>query len=268
MSHPLCLAHLTVLELSPPEVIETAAAAGFEQVGLRLAPALQGQYVFPMLNQAPLMRETLARMRDLNIKVNDVEIIGLHAQSCAQDYLSFFEAAAQLGARYVLVAGDSTDESALAQRLAEFSQLALPFGLRMGLEFMPWRGVNSLASAKRVLQAAGPGPGLIVDAIHWDRAQETLASMRTIAPEQWCYFQICDAPAKRPASMEGIMFQAREARLIPGEGGLNLTAMLQSLPAGVPISIEAPLQDPRSPLEKATALRVATQRLIAQAELA
>lgn len=39
-AHPVVLAHLTVLELSPPQVIETGAAAGFGLVGLRLALAV------------------------------------------------------------------------------------------------------------------------------------------------------------------------------------------------------------------------------------
>ena len=37
------LAALTVLELAPPELIEVAAACGYEHVGLRLLPAVAGR---------------------------------------------------------------------------------------------------------------------------------------------------------------------------------------------------------------------------------
>ncbi len=42
MPRPLSLAHLTVLELSPPEMIRVAAETGYASVDLRLAPATPG----------------------------------------------------------------------------------------------------------------------------------------------------------------------------------------------------------------------------------
>ncbi|HEY5308601.1 MAG TPA: sugar phosphate isomerase/epimerase, partial [Casimicrobiaceae bacterium] len=39
MSRILSLAALTVLELSPPDMVSCAAAAGYTHVGLRLLPA-------------------------------------------------------------------------------------------------------------------------------------------------------------------------------------------------------------------------------------
>jgi hypothetical protein len=36
MSHPISLAHLTVLDTTPPELVTVAAAAGFRTVGIRL----------------------------------------------------------------------------------------------------------------------------------------------------------------------------------------------------------------------------------------
>ena len=38
MAHPIGLAALTVLELSPPEMVSCAVDAGFDCVGLRLIP--------------------------------------------------------------------------------------------------------------------------------------------------------------------------------------------------------------------------------------
>ncbi|WP_288254940.1 sugar phosphate isomerase/epimerase [uncultured Hydrogenophaga sp.] len=259
--HPLCLAHLSVLSLSPPQVVETAAAAGFPLVGLRLAPAVPGQPVFPMLGNAPLMHETLARLDALGVAVHDVELVGLREDSEVASFEPLFEAAARLGARHVLVAGDSGDEAALAKRFAELTALGRSYGLRMGLEFMPWRGVRDLASALRVLRAAGEG-GVVVDAIHLDRSAGSADDLRGIDPAAWSYFQINDAPAQRPDTEAELLFQAREARRVPGEGGMDLRGMLRALPPGLVVSVEAPLRDARTPLERARALREATQRLI------
>ena len=57
------LAALTVLELAPPEMIELAARCGYEKVGLRLLPATPGGIAYRLMDDAPLMRETLARLQ-------------------------------------------------------------------------------------------------------------------------------------------------------------------------------------------------------------
>jgi sugar phosphate isomerase/epimerase len=266
--HPLALAHLSVLELSPPEVVETAAAAGFGLVGLRLAPAVAGQPVFPMLSgaagPAPMLLQTLARMADLGVQVHDVELVGLREDSDVSAFEPLFEAAARLGARHVLVAGDGADEARMADRLAALCELARPHGLRMGLEFMPWRGIAHLDAALRVVRGAGPGAdcGLIVDAIHLDRSGARACDLSRLEAGDWSYFQVCDAPAAKPATQEELLFQAREARMVPGQGGLDLHGMLRQLPDGATVSIEAPLRDRPPPRERSRLLREATAKLL------
>lgn len=56
------LAALTVLELAPPEMIELAAHCGYEKVGLRLLPATPGGVAYRLMDDAPLLRETLRRL--------------------------------------------------------------------------------------------------------------------------------------------------------------------------------------------------------------
>jgi len=55
-----------------------------------------------------------------------------------------------------------------------------------------------------------------------------------------CDMQLCDAPAERP-SLKEMERQAREDRLPPGHGGLDLTGLLKALPPSLPINIEAPV---------------------------
>jgi sugar phosphate isomerase/epimerase len=178
-----------------------------------------------------------------------------------------FVAAEQLGAQQVLVAGDSADEAALAGRFAELALLGQRYGLRMGLEFMPWRGIRTLESALRVISAAGVG-GVIVDAIHLDRSGGTAQQVAKVPRDQWAFFQICDAPAQRPASEEELLFQARSARLPPGQGGLDLVGMLRAIPEDSVISIEAPLHGRPGLLpavSRARMLREATLDMIKKA---
>ena len=53
------LASLTVLELSPPQMVEVAARAGYSHVGLRLEPATPEEYHFPLVADNDLRRRTM-----------------------------------------------------------------------------------------------------------------------------------------------------------------------------------------------------------------
>ena len=61
--HELSLAHLSVLDATPPELVTVAAAAGFRKIGIRLsATPSVGIPPYDMLGDTPVMRETLRRL--------------------------------------------------------------------------------------------------------------------------------------------------------------------------------------------------------------
>ena len=118
-----------------------------------------------------------------------------------------------------------------------------------------------------MVEAAGAG-GIIVDAIHLHRSGGTPQDVAALPPGMLAYFQICDAPAKIPDTEEELIFQARRARLPPGQGGLDLQGMLRALPPGTAISIETPLHglpDLPAPVPRARMLRQATLQVVEQA---
>ena len=58
-SRSLSLAHLTVLEATPPQLVTLASDAGFDQVGLRIyANPSVGATPYNLLGDTPMMRET------------------------------------------------------------------------------------------------------------------------------------------------------------------------------------------------------------------
>ncbi|MGV2970024.1 hypothetical protein [Mycolicibacterium sp. D3] len=83
--------------------------------------------------------------------------------------------------------------------------------------------------------------GVLVDALHYDRSATTPDDLAALPAEWINYVQICDGLSPRPTSVDELRFQGRTARLLPGEGCIDLVDMLQALP-GVPVSIEAPVQ--------------------------
>ncbi len=243
MKRPIGIAPLTHLELAPPDMVTNAARAGYDALGLRLVPATPDEAQHDSQGDTPLVREAARRLRDTGLQVLDIEIFRLKPDTRVADYEGALEAGAILGARHALAAPQDADVARLADRLGALCELAARYGLVVDLEPTPWYEVPTLGAAARVIQASGRGDaGLVVDAIHWDRAGDTPESIAALAPAYFRYVQLCDAPAARPADLATLLLQARAERLMPGDGGLDLKALLRALPPHIPISLEVPMQ--------------------------
>jgi sugar phosphate isomerase/epimerase len=243
MTTTASLDHLCFIELTPPQLVELAASAGFACVGLRLhpaAPPLERQH--PMGGGSPLRRETLARLHDTGVSVFDVGVFRLRATMDLDALEGVMETAAVLGARHVVVNGDETDPGRLASLLHALCERGRPYGLNMQLEATPWSGVSTPGAAQAVVLASGHAHArVLVDTLHAARCGATEADLRMLRADLIDYVQVCDAPAEHPGDVAALIHQARHERAFPGEGGLDLAGMLRSLPQGLPWSLEAPV---------------------------
>ncbi|MFC3607233.1 sugar phosphate isomerase/epimerase family protein [Stutzerimonas tarimensis] len=261
----LSLAALTVLELSPPQMVEVAAQAGYSHVGLRLVPATPEEHHFPLVADAALRRETLARLRDTGIRVLDVEILRLKPDTRVADFEAILAAGAELGATELLVAGNDPDEARQTQNFAALCELSAGYELHPHLEFMPWTDARDLAQAVRIVEAAGcANGGVLVDAFHFDRSASRLEDLARVPPSRLRYMQLCDVAGPRPDDMQEILRQARQERRFPGEGDCDLLGLLRCLPENIPLSLEIPtrqlLEQGVSALDRA---RMALERSLA-----
>lgn len=244
VTRPISLAPLTVLELGPAEMVDCAAQAGFDAVGLRLIRATSDEPLRPSVGLTPLIRETRRRLDDTGLALIDIEVLRLTPQTrIRQDFTAFVETGAYLGASQILVTGNDPDHARLADNLAELADLAVDYALTPNLEPMPWTDVQNLAQAAAIVARCGHrNVGLLVDALHYDRALNTPADLAALSAEWFRYVQICDGMAERPTTIEELRYQGRNARLFPGAGNIDLVAMLRALPGDIPVSVEAPVQ--------------------------
>lgn len=241
MPHKLSLAFLTLFDCGPVEAIRIAADTGYDLVGLRLLPAAVGEAPYALLTDPVLLREAAAALKDTGIGVGDVEIARLKAETKVADFQSFLEKSAVLGARHVLVAGDDPDHARLTDNFAAFCRLAQQYGMTADLEFMPWTKVPNLSAARRIVEATGePNGGVLIDALHYDRSDTTLAEIREVPRNLINYVQFCDGPADYDQSDEGLISIARSARLFPGDGGIDCVGLAKAIPADVTVSVEVP----------------------------
>lgn len=239
MARPLSLAHLTVLDLSPPEVVSVAAEAGFDAFGLRLNPVRPGEAPPPVLGDTPMRRDILARMQDTGVKMLDVEAFMLREARDLDTVVPALEAGATLGASNALVMIDQADESKAVDLFAAFCDVCVDFRLTAALEFMPWIGLRTLSSAIAVeRRAARSNAAILLDAFHLFRTDADLSLIAEIPREKLTYAQLCDAPATPPPSLDEIADEARFDRKFPGEGGFPLSAYIKALPSDLPIAVE------------------------------
>lgn len=241
MTPSFSLAALTALELAPTELIDVAAACGYDHVGLRLLPAMQGGVAYPLMEDEAALRETIARLDATGVTVADLEVVAIRPETEIAAFAAFFEAGARLRARHVLVAAYDPDLDRFADRFAGFCEAAAPYGLTADLEFMPWTSVPDLETARRIVeQVAQANAGVLVDALHFDRSQSAVGDIATVPASKLHYWQLCDAPAERPATSEAMIHAARNERMFPGEGGLDLVSLARAMPPDITISIEVP----------------------------
>ena len=237
------LAALTALDLPPVQLIEVAHACGYQQVGLRLLPATSGGTAYPLMEDRQQLKETKARLAATGIRVADLEVVAFRPDTVIASFEAFMDAGRELGARHTLVAAYDPDLERFADRFAEYCTLAERFGLTADLEFMPWTFVPDLPAASRIIiiaKAQSPAAGVLVDALHFDRSRSRIEDLRRIPPHRLHYWQMCDAPAERPATIDAMIHAAREERMFPGEGGIDLIGIARAMPADITISIEVP----------------------------
>jgi len=244
ISRPVSLAHLSVLDTTPPELVTVAAAAGFRHVGIRLtATPSVGVPPYDILRDGPVLRETLLRLKDTGVTVIDTEFLRFEPDQPAGVPEGFLEVSARLGARHVLVMSAEPDEARTLDRFGDLCDRAARFDLRVGLEFAVYTGVRTLADAARMIKASGrANTSVVVDFLHFSRSGGRPAHLAAVDPALFHYAQVCDAGPDMPAPTDtpALIREARTGRLLPGEGALPLGALIAALPPGLPLAIEAP----------------------------
>jgi sugar phosphate isomerase/epimerase len=101
--------------------------------------------------------------------------------------------------------------------------------------------MRGLAEARALVETSGrENAGLMIDTLHFSRSRCRLEELDDIEERRFHYVQISDAPGEIPQTREGLIHTAREDRLMPGEGDLDLRGILDRLPADIPIAVEIP----------------------------
>ncbi len=242
MAHSFSLAHLTVIGLSPPDVVRVASRTGYRTVGLRLISVTETSPGYPLMQDPTMMSATKAAMKETGVGVLDIEFVRITPDIDVANLEPFLAAGAELDARYVITAPYDPDLTRLADRLGAIDDLAVRYGLHAVLEFFPWTLVPDLGAAASVVEATGrPGIGVLVDTLHFDRSGSTVEQLSRMPRSRLPFVHVADAPVQESYTTEELLHAGRAERLPPGEGGIDIRNILNHMPDGIPLAIEVPM---------------------------
>jgi sugar phosphate isomerase/epimerase len=144
-----------------------------------------------------------------------------------------FELAVALGAEVVTALAlfdDRVEPAEGARCFAALCDRAAERRLRLALEFIPGTGIADLATAWEIVRRCNrENGGLMLDSWHFFRAGADFAGLEAIPLESVFAVQLGDAPAIPAADLA---HESLHARLIPGDGELDLGAFLRAVLAG------------------------------------
>jgi len=260
----LGLAQLSLLDHDPPSLVDVAAQAGYDFVGVRVRTVTPSETPFDLSPGSPLLADTLRRMDDTGVGVEDIEFVLLDGVIGAETWKPALEAGAALGATSLTVAIDDTDDARAVAALTTMGDDARQFGIALTVEPIAYNALHSIPDAARVAEASGCL--VLLDTLHVARFGATAEEIRAVGPLV-SMLQLCDGPATPPADRDGLVAESRFERAAPGEGEFDLRALIENLPADLPVSVEVPSASKRKlmgPVAYARHLREAAEAVLAR----
>ena len=241
----LSLAHLSMISVAPVELVRAASSAGFDSVGLRLAPTSHG-VDHGVLGSRQALAEIRRELDASGTSVLDVEVIRVREPERMTEPGPLIEAAALLGASWIITTIEDADVSRRTDTLGRLCAEAARAGVGISLEFMVFSAVPTLTAALSLLGAVGAANAVVlVDALHHERGGSLPEDLATVPPHLLPYIQVCDARTAGPQTdTAAARAEAVTARLLPGDGALPLETLVAMAPATAALSVEAPLAWP------------------------
>lgn len=210
-------------------LLPAVAAAGFSRIGLDWftvrAAERAGADLAGLLADSGLVPTELCAMGVGPDPAADERVARSMARRCEQ-----------LGIPVCVLASTPPLSDALCARVAAIAGIFAAAGTRVGIEFMPYSGVRTLADA-RVLRDR-VGCGIVLDTLHLLRSGCRPAELEALDPADIACAQLADG-AKDPAGPPAE--ESRGGRLLPGTGAADIAgfaAALDRIGYAGPIGIE------------------------------
>ena len=244
MPRPLGLHQLTAMDIGPLELIETAAACGYQSVSLFTnAPVVpiagqEGKFTFPTVTPE-MAREVRRRLDAHGLSVINAEFFLLRPEVDPASYRPGLVLGRALGARHAVSHVFEPDPSRAVDIIGRFCDIAAAEEIIVALEFCPMTpGCKSMAQAQWFVEQVGRANlGFGICPMHLVRSGGTAADIAALDPAMLLYGQLNDGHGLH---LSAAYFDEVHDRQLPGNGDFPLADILAALPATAPIEVKCP----------------------------
>ena len=204
------------------ESIEASQAAGFDAVGL---------WGFHVMFGGDDAAQVVA---DSGMPVQTIDAalgwVAGASDEAAAEIDGLIALADQLGADVIhaTTLNPEVDLAAAAEGYAQIAARAEAADKVLGLEFLPWTGIPTLAVANQLCENAGPAAGILLDTWHWVRQPggPDLELLRSLPAHRITSVQLSDVAVSTELEPEP---EAMTARLLPGDGVVDYAELWEAL---------------------------------------
>jgi len=166
----LSLHHLSLLRAEPLELIDAAAHAGFQKVGLRIVSPEPSAEVTALVSDQRKRAEVQRAMVSSGVSLLDTEAVWLRAETRVESLEPVIATTAELGGAFLLTVGMDPDRSRLLANLSELSKLAEQYRIVVALELISYSSIGTVADLATVVRALGPHVVPLVDSLQFFRS--------------------------------------------------------------------------------------------------
>jgi sugar phosphate isomerase/epimerase len=248
----LVLCEATIRPCRLEEFVEAARLSGCAAISLRAATAMEALSRLGSAGVSSLLRSSDVHVADIDAMVGWLRDGGARwppqiPVSARMEPERILELAATFGARAVNVVelSDSpfpVDE--IAERFGWVCDQAARHGMIAYLEFFRGSVIRDMAAAGDVVRRAGRNNGgILLDTLHYYRGPSYAGGQLAGNVSLVRMLQLSDVPARPPVDQ---WKERQEGRLIPGEGAIDLVAVLSAIhdsgvdaPVGMEVSSAA-----------------------------
>ena len=239
--------------VSPADMVRIAADAGYNSVGLWVAPGDNWH--------SSTTGEVCGALHESGLVALDVEVIWLQPGGKPDPmHHEIIAIGGEIGAKNCLIVSSEPDRDITKYLYEDLCIHAERARMRACLEYMAITEVKTLDDALDIVNAVNhPAGGILVDPFHHERVGHSPEKIGEIPLHWLSYAQLCDMPERGIITDPDDYFvDAIDGRLAPGEGSIPVAEMARALPPDLPISLEIRSRHYREqypdPLERARAI--------------
>ena len=239
------LAHLTLINATPAELVYIAARSGYDAVSPRfITMNVPGEFNHSPLDKAQV-QATKTALATTGLEVLDIELARITDDCDPRSFEAALELGGEVGAKHMIMSAWTTRRdyrNFLLDVYPETCDLAAPYGLTIDLEFPSFSRLRTLDEVLDIVRAADrPNGGILVDTLYLHLSRVDLGELLHV-PQEWLHFlHISDCLPGIADTREGMIQLARDARLYPGEGWIDFSGIVERCPP-MNYSIELPNQ--------------------------